>query len=80
MSAPRASGCCHTGDRKVLSTTTNAPTACAASAMARMSTMRSSGLLGVSIHTRWGFAASDFASAAASPWSMKSAIRTPFFA
>ena len=51
-SAPSDSGCCHIGERKVLSTTTKAPTACAASAIARISTTRSKGLLGVSIHTR----------------------------
>ena len=50
-SAPRSSGCCRYGVANVLSTTTIAPTACAASAALRMSTMFSSGFDGVSIHT-----------------------------
>ena len=51
MSAPSASGCWRYGVAKVLSTTTSAPAACAASAAARMSTMFSSGFVGVSIQT-----------------------------
>jgi hypothetical protein len=50
-SAPSESGCCRYGVAKVLSTTTMAPTACAAAAAAWMSTMLSSGFVGVSIHT-----------------------------
>src|ERR1022692_4011037 len=65
-SAPSASGCCHSGERNVLSAATNAPTAWAASAIARMSTIRNSGLLGVSIHTNFGLAASASLKAAGS--------------
>ena len=50
-SAPSASGCWRYGVANVLSTTTVAPTACAASAAARMSTMFSHGFVGVSSHT-----------------------------
>ena len=66
-SAPRARGCCSKGERKVLSTTTRAPAAWAAVAMAAISTTRSSGLEGVSTHTSAGFWASVAASAASSP-------------
>ena len=66
-SAPRARGCCSKGERKVLSTTTWAPTPWEASAMAAMSTTRSSGLEGVSTHTSAGFCVSASASAASSP-------------
>ena len=48
MSAPSESGCCRYGVANVLSTTTSAPAAWAASAAARMSTMFSSGFVGVS--------------------------------
>ena len=51
MSAPKASGCCKYGDAKVLSTTSFAPPSCAIRAIAAMSAMPSSGLLGVSHHT-----------------------------
>ena len=51
MSAPSESGCCRYGVANVLSTTTSAPAACAASAAARMSTMFSSGFVGVSSQT-----------------------------
>ena len=51
MSAPSASGCWRYGVANVLSTTTRAPAAWAASAAARMSTMFSVGLVGVSIQT-----------------------------
>ncbi len=51
MSAPSAMGCCQPGDRKVLSATTSAPMAWARFAISATSVMRSSGLLGVSIHT-----------------------------
>ena len=51
-SAPSESGCCRYGVAKVLSTTTRAPTACAASAAARMSTRFSSGFVGDSSQTR----------------------------
>ena len=51
MSAPSSSGCCRYGEAKVLSTTTSAPAACAASATARMSTMFSTGFVGVSSQT-----------------------------
>ena len=51
MSAPSSTGRCRYEDAKVLSTTSSAPTACAASAAAWMSTTFSSGLVGVSIHT-----------------------------
>ena len=47
-SAPRSSGCWRYGVAKVLSTTSVAPTACAAAAALRMSTMLSSGFDGVS--------------------------------
>ena len=50
-SAPRVSGCCQPGERKVLSTTVSAPAARPSCAQAAMSVMRSSGLLGVSIHS-----------------------------
>jgi hypothetical protein len=50
-SAPSASGVWRYGDANVLSTARTAPTACAASAAARMSTTFSSGFDGVSIHT-----------------------------
>jgi hypothetical protein len=50
-SAPRSSGRCRYGEAKVLSTTTIAPTRCAASAAALMSTMFSIGLVGVSSQT-----------------------------
>ena len=53
-SAPRSSGRCKRGEQKVLSTTLSAPAARAASAVARMSVIRSSGLEGVSIITRCG--------------------------
>ena len=51
MSAPRASGVCRNGVANVLSTTSSAPAAFAAAATAAMSTMLSSGLVGVSIQT-----------------------------
>ena len=51
-SAPSASGCCSSGERKVLSTATLAPAAWDASAMAAMSTTRSSGLEGLHPHQR----------------------------
>ena len=44
-------GCCSAGVAKVLSTTTIAPCSWASALIASMSTMRSHGLLGVSIHT-----------------------------
>ena len=50
-SAPSFSGCWRYGVAKVLSTTTIAPTACAASAAARRSTMLSSGFVGDSSQT-----------------------------
>ena len=50
-SAPSASGCWRYGVANVLSTTTSAPTACAASAAARMSTRLSNGFVGVSSQT-----------------------------
>ena len=46
MSAPSSSGCCRYGVAKVLSTTTSAPTACAASAAAAMSITFRSGFVG----------------------------------
>ncbi len=52
MSAPSSSGCWRYGVAKVLSTTTTAPTACAASATTAMSTTLRRGLVGVSIQTR----------------------------
>ena len=51
-SAPSESGCWRYGVAKVLSTTTSAPTACAASAAARMSTRFRSGFVGDSSQTR----------------------------
>jgi len=48
-------GRCSAGDRKVLSTAVFAPTALARVAMAAMSTIRMSGLLGVSTRTNAGF-------------------------
>ena len=50
-SAPSSSGCCRYGVAKVLSTTSSAPTACAAAAALRMSTMFSIGFDGVSTQT-----------------------------
>jgi hypothetical protein len=50
-SAPRSSGFCRYGVANVLSTTRIAPTACAASAAARMSTTFSIGFEGLSIQT-----------------------------
>jgi len=66
-SAPSDNGCCSSGERKVLSTTTWAPTSWEAAAMAVMSTTRSKGLEGVSTHTSAGFCVSASASAASSP-------------
>ncbi len=51
MSAPSSSGRWRYGVANVLSTTTIAPTSCAASAAARMSTMFSNGFVGVSSQT-----------------------------
>ena len=65
-SAPRVSGCCQAGERKVLSTTVSAPAARASPAQAAMSVMRSSGLLGVSIHSSAAGLASAARSAPAS--------------
>ena len=50
-SAPSASGCCRYGEAKVLSTTSSAPASWASSAIAAMSAMPSSGLVGVSTQT-----------------------------
>lgn len=50
-SAPNSSGFCRYGEAKVLSTTSFAPAVCATSAIAAMSAMLSSGLVGVSIQT-----------------------------
>jgi hypothetical protein len=61
----------------VLSTTTVASTACARRATAAMSVMRSSGLLGVSIHTTFGLRASAAVTAAWSVKSMKSTWYRP---
>src|SRR5262249_60457365 len=60
MSAPSASGCCRYGEANVLSTTTTAPTECARSATAAMSTIFSSGFVGVSTHTTPGPRVSAF--------------------
>ena len=76
-SAPKASGCCQPGDRKVLSTTTSAPQAWARALTAAMSVMRSSGLLGVSIHTSAAGCDRAAASAASSPKSTNSTCRSP---
>ena len=54
MSAPSSSGCCRYGLANVLSTTSSPSTACAASAIARMSSTFSSGFVGVSIQTMAG--------------------------
>ncbi len=51
MSAPRSSGRWAYGVANVLSTASVAPPSRASLAAAAMSTMRSSGLVGVSIHT-----------------------------
>jgi hypothetical protein len=51
MSAPSSSGRCRYGVAKVLSTTTIAPAACAASAAARMSITFRRGFVGVSSQT-----------------------------
>ena len=51
MSAPSSSGRWRYGDANVLSTTTIAPTSCAASAAASMSIMFSSGFVGDSSQT-----------------------------
>ena len=61
-SAPKASGFCSAGERKVLSTTTFAPALCAASITKRRSVIRSSGLEGVSTSTSFGDCASACAS------------------
>ena len=53
-SAPSMVGRCSAGDRNVLSTPTLAPVALARAAIARISNMRNSGLLGVSIRTSEG--------------------------
>ena len=74
-SAPSASGCCQTGDRNVLSATTSAPAACAAAATAAMSTMRSSGLLGVSIQTSAGLLGQSPRRARPAPGSRRTAPR-----
>jgi hypothetical protein len=74
MSAPRASGFCQAGDRKVLSTTTSVPRPRTFSTSAAMSVMRSSGLLGVSIHSRSVFSDSAASSAAASAKRTKSTL------
>ena len=50
----RVCGCCNKGVRKVLSTTNKAPHSRAIPAMARMSVIRSSGLLGVSTQIIFG--------------------------
>src|SRR5580765_7476701 len=76
-SAPSVRGCCHPGERKVLSTTTRAPAACPSCAQAAMSVMRSSGLLGVSIHSSAAGVDSAARSAAASPKSTNSTCRSP---
>ena len=52
-SAPSASGCWRYGVAKVLSTTTVAPTPCAISDAAAMSTMLSAGFVGVSSQTNF---------------------------
>ncbi len=70
-SAPRASGCWRYGVANVLSTTTCAPTACAASDAAAMSTMLSAGFVGVSSQT--SFVRSSRCSA--SPVEISSAVR-----
>ena len=67
MSAPSASGCCSTGDRKVLSTATFAPALRASATVAATSVIRSNGLLGDSIQTSAAGRSSAAASAAASP-------------
>ena len=48
MSAPRVNGCCNAGEAKVLSTRTVAPTPRPISAIAAMSAIDRSGLVGVS--------------------------------
>ena len=77
MSAPSASGRCQPGDRNVLSATTSAPIACARLAMSAMSVMRSSGLLGVSIHTRRAGFDSAASTAASSPKLTNSTSSSP---
>ena len=79
-SAPNSIGVCSAGDRKVLSTTVNAPTACAASITKRRSVMRSSGFDGVSIHTTAGCVASVSASARGSVKSMVVSSNAPLAA
>ena len=76
-SAPSASGCCQAGDRKVLSTTVRAPLRRAAAVIAAMSVMRSSGLLGVSIHTSCVGLAMAAASARSSANFTKSTCSSP---
>ena len=54
-SAPSLSGCCRYGEAKVLSTASSAPCLWASSAMAAMSRICRSGLVGVSIQTSFVF-------------------------
>ena len=69
MSAPRSSGRCRYGDANVLSTTSSAPDSCAISASARISTMDSSGLVGVSAQMSFGrHSAAARATASRSVW------------
>ena len=66
MSAPSASGCCRYGVANVLSTTASAPWACAARAIAAMSTMPRAGLVGVSSQTMRASSGQSSSSAAGS--------------
>ncbi len=71
MSAPSASGRCSIGEAKVLSTTTSAPRRWAISATAAMSTILSSGLVGVSTQTSFVFGVNAASNAARSVMSTK---------
>ncbi len=64
-SAPSSRGRCRSGVRNVLSTTTRAPTSCAAALIAARSVTRSSGFDGVSSHTSFGRSSRIAACAAA---------------
>ena len=66
MSAPSSSGRCSIGEAKVLSTATSRPCFFAMAAIAAMSTIFSSGLVGVSIQTSLVFGVIAASNAAAS--------------
>ena len=77
MSAPSGIGLWSAGERKVLSTTTSAPSPCAASATRAMSVIRSSGLLGVSSHTTDGACSARVASTTSLVRSANTTVKCP---